>query len=120
MERLEKPSEVTAELDSRPRDEALHWLVDWLNRRDNILDQIKVDDIASALETIAAELRKEAAEQSSTESAGLELAATVLADSAEGVRVGDELTTGIDVGGLVDRGLDEQQPAVEEPQHPEG
>ena len=43
---------------------------------------------------ISAEFADEAAEQpSSTSSVGLSLAATVLADSADGVRVGDELTS---------------------------
>ena len=90
MPRLEAASELAEELGSRRQDEALRWLVDWLKRRDDVLDQIKIDDIASALEAIAAELRREAAQPSSS-SAGLTLAATVLDDSAEGVRVGDEL-----------------------------
>ena len=92
MARLESPSDLPEELGSRRQHEALQWLVDWLKRRDDVLDQIKVDDIAAALETIAAELRKEAAQQPSSASAGLTLAAAVLDDSAEGVRVGDELT----------------------------
>ena len=91
MARLEVPSELRGELGSRPQDDALTWLVDWLQRRDDLFDKIKIDDIAAALETIAAELRNEA-QHASSASAGLTLAATVLDDSADGVRVGDELT----------------------------
>ena len=94
MSRLEALSELREALGSRRADEALQWLVDWLKRRDEVLDQFKTDNIASALEVISAEFAHEAAEQpSSSSSVGLSLAATVLADSADGVRVGDELTS---------------------------
>ncbi len=91
MARLEAPSELREELGSRPQGDALTWLIDWLQRRDDLFDKIKIDDVAGALEAVATELRREAEQQPSSASAGLTLAATVLDDSADGVRVGDEL-----------------------------
>jgi hypothetical protein len=65
---------------------------DRLGRRDRILDEIVVDELASALEMLAAELLREvAAEQDSPRAAGLIVAAAVLSDSAAGLRVGDKI-----------------------------
>lgn len=82
--------DLNAEL-GRRNESARQWLITWLENRDHFLDQVKIDDIAAALETIAAELRLEARQQPSPASAGLALAADVLDDSAEGVRGGDAL-----------------------------
>jgi hypothetical protein len=84
--------DLSAELERR-NESARQWLINWLESRDHFLDQIKIDDIAAALEAVAAELRLEA-KQRSPASAGLALAADVLDDSAEGVRVGDALPGG--------------------------
>ena len=84
--------DLSAEL-GRRNESTRQWLITWLEGRDNFLDEIKIDDIAAALEAVAAELRLEA-KQPSPASAGLALAADVLDDSAEGVRVGDALPGG--------------------------
>src|SRR6476469_2567803 len=59
VSRLEALSELREALGSRRADEALQWLVDWLKRRDEVLDQFKTDNIASALEVISAEFAHE-------------------------------------------------------------
>ena len=65
----------------RPQSDALTWLIDWLQRRDDLFDKIKIDDVAGP-SSVATELRREA-EQPSSASAGLTPAATVLDDSTD-------------------------------------
>ena len=89
MTDLHTSDELAEAVGCRSRTEALSWLISWLERRDDIFEKIKIDDISATLETIAAELRREA-EQASPNSSGLVLAATVLTDTAEDVRAGDQ------------------------------
>lgn len=69
--------------------DALAWFTDWLARRDSLQDEVSLDDLATALETLAREIRGEADLIPGDRTTGLQLAASVLTDSAQGVRVGD-------------------------------
>ena len=64
MTDLQTADELTAAMECGSQQQALRRLIRWLERRDDILDQIKIDDIALALETIAAELGRESTQQS--------------------------------------------------------
>lgn len=88
---LETPEELAVFMGHSSPAEALIYFVDWLHRRDKVSDQIATDDFATGLYTLAAELRIEAAGGSSSQSRGLAVAAAVLSDTADGVRVGDKL-----------------------------
>lgn len=88
---LETSEELTSAMAQLSRVDALAWFTDWLARRDSLQDQISLEDLASALETLARELRGEAELVPDARTEGLEVAATVLTDSAQGVRVGDRL-----------------------------
>jgi hypothetical protein len=90
-EGLESPEELAVGMAERSPAAALLYVVDWLDRRDQLSDQISVEHLAASLEVLAAELRTEAVENLSSETRGLILAATVLFDSADGARRGDEL-----------------------------
>lgn len=88
---LETPEELAKGMAERSPAAALLFVVDWLDRRDQLSDQISVEHLAASLEVLAAELRTEAVENLSSETRGLMLAAIVLFDSADGARRGDEL-----------------------------
>jgi hypothetical protein len=90
-EGLESPEELAVGMAERSPAAALLYVVDWLDRRDQLSDQISVEHLAASLEVLAAELRTEAVENLSSETRGLILAATVLFDSADGARRGDQL-----------------------------
>jgi hypothetical protein len=83
---LESAEELTAALSVRSTAEALVWFADWLSRRDSAQAELTADDLATALETLAAELRGEARTISNSRTAGLRLAAGYLTDSAHDVR----------------------------------
>ena len=89
---LETGEELTSAMSTRSRADALVWFTDWLARRDSLQDEISVDQLATALETLAQEIRGEADQATSSRTPGLQLAATVLTDSAQGVRLGDRLS----------------------------
>jgi hypothetical protein len=89
---LESAEELTAAMEVRSPVEALAWFSDWLERRDHATDEISNEDLAVALETLAAELRGESREVGDARSSGLDLAASFLTDSASGVRRGDALS----------------------------
>ncbi len=59
----------------------------------SVVDEIVTDEIMAALESVAAELRREAdAEPESPRASGLRRAATVLTDTAAGLRAGQSTT----------------------------
>jgi hypothetical protein len=83
---LETAEELTAAMGVRSSADALVWFADWLTRRDSAQAELTADDLATALETLAAELRGEAHTVSNHRTAGLRLAAGYLTDSAHDVR----------------------------------
>ena len=89
---LESAEELTAAMEVRSPADALIWFTDWLERRDQAADEISNEDLAVALETLAAELRGESIVVGDVRSSGLDLAASFLTDSAGGVRRGDALS----------------------------
>lgn len=90
-EGLETPEQLARGMADRSPADALLYVVDWLDRRDHLSDEIVVEHLAGSLEVLAAELRTEAVENLSPETKGLLLGATVLLDAARGARTGDEL-----------------------------
>ena len=87
---LQSAEELTTSLADRTPAEALSWFSAWLERRDAISHQVTTDDLATALEALAAELRAEAS-RVTAQTPGLDLAASVLVDSAHDVRAGHDL-----------------------------
>lgn len=92
--RLETPDEVARAMAERSSAEALLYIVDWLDRRDQISDQVALDHLAANFEMLAAELRSEAVGNLSPQTKGLIVAAAVLLDAAHGARMGDDLAEG--------------------------
>ncbi|HET9647209.1 MAG TPA: hypothetical protein VFP34_03145 [Microlunatus sp.] len=90
---LESTEEVARAMEVRSRADALRWFTDWLQRRDEISDDITNEELAERLESLAAELRSEAIDASGVRSSGLALAANFVNDSADDVRRGDNATT---------------------------
>lgn len=86
---LETGEELTTVMAALSRVEALAWFTDWLARRDSLQDEVSLEDLATALETLAREIRGEAELAPGNRTEGLQVAASVLIDSAHGVRVGD-------------------------------
>ena len=84
---LESTDDLTSSMADRSHAEALQWFTEWLERRDQIADQLSKDDLATALEALALELRHEAKGNPDGRSAGLDVAASVLTDSAEETRI---------------------------------
>ncbi len=84
---LESAEELTTSMADRSPADALRWFGDWLDRRDAIAQEVTTDDLATALEALAAELRAEAS-RVTAQTPGLDLAASVLVDSAHDVRAG--------------------------------
>jgi hypothetical protein len=64
--RLETPEELASGMDDRPPADALLYFVDWLNRSDHLSDKIATDYLAASLEALAAALRAEVIENSSS------------------------------------------------------
>ncbi len=89
---LEPVGDVAGEIASRSTTEGAVWFADWLDRRDAYTADVATEQLAEALEALAAELRGEATHESTARTRGLLLAAAVLIDTAGGVRVGDLLT----------------------------
>ena len=89
---LQSAEELTTSMADRSPADALSWFRDWLERRDAISHQVTTDDLATALEALAAELRAEAG-RVTAQTSGLDLAATVLVDSAHDVRAGHDLVS---------------------------
>jgi hypothetical protein len=85
---LESTDDFASSMAKKSYDEALQWFTDWLRRRDQIGAQLSKDDLAAALEALASELRHEASENPNGRSAGLQVAASVLTDSAYESRIG--------------------------------
>lgn len=87
---LESAEELTVSMAERSHTDALLWFTAWLARRDQISDQLTNEDLAAALETLAAELRHEATSIPGGRTAGLDIAASHLSDSAQATRAGDQ------------------------------
>ena len=91
---LESAEELTISMAERSHSDALLWFTAWLARRDHIADQLTNEDLATALETLAAELRQEAESTPGGRCAGLAVAASHLTDSAHATRIGDPTPLG--------------------------
>ena len=83
---LETPEELTNAMRHRSGEEALSSLTHWLDHRDEVTDQLASDDLATALDTLAADFRTETAQDPSVRTPGLAVAAAVLTDTADEVR----------------------------------
>ena len=86
---LESAEELTVSMADRSHADAVRWFTAWLARRDQISSQLTNEDLATALETLAAELRHEASSTPGGRTAGLDVAASHLSDSAHATRTGD-------------------------------
>ena len=87
---LETPEELTNAMRQHSGEEALSSLTQWLDHRDQVADQLASDDLATALDTLAADFRTETAQDPSLRTPGLAVAAAVLTDTADEVR-GDKV-----------------------------
>ena len=87
---LETPEELTNAMRQHSGEEALSSLTQWLDHRDQVADQLASDDLATALDTLAADFRLETTQDPSLRTPGLAVAAAVLTDTADEVR-GDKV-----------------------------
>ena len=75
---LESPEELINDVRHHSGEEALTSLPQWLDRRDQVTNQVASDELAAALDTLAAEFRTEIAQDASPRTHGLAVAAAVL------------------------------------------
>jgi hypothetical protein len=83
---LETPGELTNAMRQHSGEEALLSLTQWLHHRDEVADQLAADDLATTLDTLAADFRTETAQDPSLRTPGLTVAAAVLNDTADEIR----------------------------------
>ena len=57
MTSLETPEELTNAMRQHSAEEALSSLTQWLDHRDQVADQLASDDLATALDTLAADMQ---------------------------------------------------------------